>query len=1165
MKKLVLFVIGMIQFWGVSIGQELSQKINDKQQYRNKQAQKADQIVKRRNAQMGITVDLTLSATELIQDVFITGGCFDVENIEFDGVDLAKGKFSNGMSSIGIDEGIILTSGRAENVVGPNESNARSSNHGTNSYDPDLFTLVDGATNKIKDQAILEFDFTPTSDQISFEYAFASEEYCEFAGDEYNDIFGFFISGPGINGTFQNNAKNLAVLPNTNTAVSINTINHFTNEEYYVPNELPFNAAFCGKPSEAVALNTIEFDGFTTLLTASTSVIPCETYHIRMTIADGEDGIYDSAVFLKANSFNAGGTATAAAQSDITNSNVVFETCDDAYFIFERTSEELDEPIEINFELSPLSTATENVDFEALPNSVTIPSGAMQVILPVMILPDAIIEGEESLIIQIDNACSCTISDTELIITEIPEIELLETDFNSCQNENILIDPLILSNDYPLEYIWSDGSVSQDIELMAIEDETISVTVTDVCGNTKSAAYDIHVSELPTAEMNGEVSICENNESQFITINLTGNAPWNIGINKDGVLQNTIEVTTPVYEYEVDSEGIYTIANIENEACVGESSGSATVQVSEIRANDIVEVANCTNNGLGQIILSVDGAYEPFTVNWNNSSTDFINQNLPPETYQVTITDGLGCTQIQAYTVENQIEYPIIALNEPDMLTCVNTTSNIEGFVENDTLYNTYVWSSPDGNILSGEHSLSIVTNEIGTYYLTVENSDNGCISIDSITVNQDITPPQGELMDDGMLTCVKTNALIQAVNLQSENLDFRWFDVYGNQIAETNAPTLFVTEAGMYALELMDLDNGCDNQLIHEVLEDTEPPIVTAGEDQELTCSTTEVFLEAIVNSTESVNINWLKDEQTMESENEPIYETSEAGLYTFIATQIENGCTASENILVTENTNYPTFIAANSIDPLCKGDMGSIEFSEIEGGEAPYIYSIDGGNNFYNVNNFESLQAGAYDLVVQDMNGCEFNTLFTLPEGNQPDLNLEPSVTLELGDNYTLQPQTNILPNQIDSIRWFPSTGLSCDTCLNPTILAMNNSAYELTIMDQNGCQASANIIFQIIDEDRVFIPNAFSPLNNDAVNDIFQLYSKENYVQEIITMKIYDRWGNQVFESNNFEPNSRIGWDGRFRNQNLQTGVYVYYFEVRLLNGSIRQYSGDVTLMN
>ena len=155
--------------------------------------------------------------------------------------------------------------------------------------------------SSINDVAKLEFDFVPKSDTIKFRYVFGSQEYFGWENTQYNDVFGFFLSGPGISGPYSspafhpNGSINLAIVPNSNpplpiTVSSVNSVGPM-NPQYFIDN--------------STSLDTIsDVNGYTTVFTA-TAVVQCgETYHIRLSIADGSDGSLNSYVWLEAGSFN---------------------------------------------------------------------------------------------------------------------------------------------------------------------------------------------------------------------------------------------------------------------------------------------------------------------------------------------------------------------------------------------------------------------------------------------------------------------------------------------------------------------------------------------------------------------------------------------------------------------------------------------------------------------------------------------------------------------------------------------------------------------------------------------------------------------------------------------------------------------------------------------
>ena len=178
-----------------------------------------------------------------------------------------------------------MASGNIKNAIGPNQTDDRSSEFNLPG-DTDLNLIAGQPTF---DAAILEFDFISDFASVEFNYVFASEEFLEFVNAGVNDAFGFFISGPYINGPYSNSSENLAIIPGNNSIVSIDNINLSSNAEYYTDN-----------PSGT----TIEYDGFTKKLTATADVMCGVTYHIKIAIADAGDYIYDSGVFLQAGSLH---------------------------------------------------------------------------------------------------------------------------------------------------------------------------------------------------------------------------------------------------------------------------------------------------------------------------------------------------------------------------------------------------------------------------------------------------------------------------------------------------------------------------------------------------------------------------------------------------------------------------------------------------------------------------------------------------------------------------------------------------------------------------------------------------------------------------------------------------------------------------------------------
>ncbi len=256
-------------------------------------------------AQMSVTTVQT--PAQLVQDVLVGEGVTPF-NITFNGapataVRLQAGHFTTNFNptNLGIMEGMILATGNSRDAPGPNTGGGHTSTGGNiqiNDVDLDILT-----TNTVTNVTVVEFDFVATGLELNFDYIFASEEYPEYVFDPggYNDVFGFFLRGPGITGPFTGNARNLAVVPSTTTPITVNTINNgyqnngvgAVNPGLYNPNTVtPTNGTtWTG--------HTVEYDGFTDVLRASAALICGETYHIKLAIANCGDQGWDSAVFLK--------------------------------------------------------------------------------------------------------------------------------------------------------------------------------------------------------------------------------------------------------------------------------------------------------------------------------------------------------------------------------------------------------------------------------------------------------------------------------------------------------------------------------------------------------------------------------------------------------------------------------------------------------------------------------------------------------------------------------------------------------------------------------------------------------------------------------------------------------------------------------------------------
>lgn len=232
-----------------------------------------------------LIVNSTLPSGSVIQTYF-TGAGVQIDNVNYTGSSTSAGVFSGTSSNIGLNAGILLSTGNAVDAGGFNSNTSLGTDVGT-SGDSDLEQLLGGSVSTYN-AAILEFDFISSSDSIYFKMVYASEGYNESINSQFADPIAVFLTGPGISTPI-----NLALVPSSSDLISINTINSNLNSNLFVDN---------------TSGTTVQFDGFTKPILLKAEVIPCALYHLKIVIADGGDELGDSGLFLDAGSLQSGTT-----------------------------------------------------------------------------------------------------------------------------------------------------------------------------------------------------------------------------------------------------------------------------------------------------------------------------------------------------------------------------------------------------------------------------------------------------------------------------------------------------------------------------------------------------------------------------------------------------------------------------------------------------------------------------------------------------------------------------------------------------------------------------------------------------------------------------------------------------------------------------------------
>ncbi len=945
---------------------------------------------------VSIETDDTYTPQQLVEDVFVGGDCFEVVggSIDYTGEPQSVGYFFNGNTSINMEDGVVISSGNIADSAGPNDFyNAGSQTSGSSS-DPDLADLLTGS-NSLFDVTALEFDFIPTTDNVSFEFVFASEEYCEYVGSTFNDVFGFFISGPGINGPFSNNAANIALIPGTNAYMAINSVNYLDNANYYVNNipagqldNLPGSLDCPNHPTtNGAATDDIEFDGFTTVLTAQAAVQPCETYHIKLVIADVGDAYFDSAVFLKANSFDAGGNATVGVQSpDADAPNTVYENCvAPGYFVFTRSGDDLSQPLEVVFNVAPQSTATEGTDYAPLPGSVTIPAGESEFLLPVEVFNDLLVEGNETIILELETSCSCETPFIEMLIADQEPLEVSLVGDTLCNTAPVTLTPQVSGGLPGYEYLWSTGATSSSLNLNPTSSATYSLTVTDGCGTEMITSAEVVVTPAPTATLSGDEQICPGGTAAQLQVDFTGNGPWEISYTIDNNAPVVIDnITQNPFTFPTNTVGTYLLTAVAENGCGGTVSGTATVTEVSLDLSSSSTLVTCPGWNDGSITVSVNAGIAPFTYVWDQPWVSGPSPtNLPEGTYNLTVTDGGGCSGTLTETVGLEPSVPEAAVGPAEDFTCVVTQLTLDGSGSTGTNFS-LEWSTPDGNILSGSNGFNPVVDQGGTYTLVVTNDLTGCTQTDAVMVGYDTILPTPQIVLQGplMLDCNDPTTVIDGSSSQPfGQLTFAWSTLDGNIApGEEVLPAFEVNTAGNYILEVTDIGNGCSQTADITIEQNEDLPVIDIQTPLPLTCIQTEVALDATASSTgPDFTYEWTTPDGNFVSGQDGLSPVVDVpGTYVLTIFNMANGCDQSAETVVVEDVELPAADAGIASDDLdCNTTTLTLDGTASSSGNG-YAYSwttsdgniVDGSSTPTPTVDM----AGVYTLlVINQSNGCE------------------------------------------------------------------------------------------------------------------------------------------------------------------------------------------------
>jgi len=303
-------------------------------------------------------------------------------------------------------------------------------------------------------------------------------------------------------------------------------------------------------------------------------------------------------------------------------------------------------------------------------------------------------------------------------------------------------------------------------------------------------------------------------------------------------------------------------------------------------------------------------------------------------------------------------------------------------------------------------------------------------------------------------------------------------------------------------------------------------------------------------------VNTSWSTGDNTLMLKN------LVAGAYSVTLTD-NIGCQYQDSFLLIEPSGLAVDYTTQA--PVCFGEQsGSITIQQVQGGVGPYAISLNnqpGQNTDVFPAVLPNLTAGAYQLTISDINGCESNLAVLINDPPGLSVTLGPDTSIYFGDSLLIE--AVVIATAIDSFAWSPLAGLKDSSSLTTEVKPAQSTVYKIWVRDSAGCIVEDEMLVKVLKELRVYIPNTIRP-GSETGNESLTVYAGPE-LKRIRSFRVYDRWGECVFEKTDLEPNQpALGWTGQWRGKDVGPGVYIYVADVEYFDGSSEVISGDVTVV-
>ncbi len=1026
----------------------------------------------------------------------LAGPGLSVFNVTYSGSPIAAASFTANGTNLGINAGILLATGNATVAIGPNNSAGAGVIMGL----PGSFDLDTLAGTLTFDASILEFDFIPQNDTVSFRYVFASEEYPEYVCSPFNDVFVFYITGPGITGY-----QNMALIPGTNQAVAINSVNSGVMGTFGIP------GVNCGLGYSNLYVNntpgpTIQYDGFTKVMTAKANVIPCQTYHLRLAIADAGDGQWDSGVFLEEGSLTtvpvvnagpdisicggqtinlgaapiAGWTYSWSPSTGLSNPNISNPTL--------TVNPAGGSPVNLTYAVtatkgSCVLTDTVNITINPIATSSFIPTVTTACISqPVQFAytgnapananynwnfgGGSVISGsgQGPYYVSYPNAGTYTISlivnvggcpspvTTAQVTVNLPPVATFTIPATACPHDTVTINfsghgtatSIAQWNFNGANVISGSGLGPYQLTFNTAGNYIVALDISDQGCTPSHFTQMISVGNIP-AYAGPDISACSLTPVNIGSTNVPGTIySWSpsAGLSNPNISNPVVTIsnggTTPI-----TSQYLLTITR-------GNCVGYDTVSVTSIPppvATFTVPNASCLNDVL---TVNFTGQYPTSTnYTWNFNGANIISgtgigpyqisyNSLGPHTITLNMSVN-GCPPVQYSQTVTVGNSPAAA--GPDLIYCSGSAVSIGGA---GTAGMNYTWSPATGLSNPGISNPSVTLTNTGNtsittqYILTATNAN--CFGTD--TVNVTVVPPPTAAFTLPPISCVDDVLNINFTGQSPATTNYQWNFNGANIISGSGLGPYQVSynSAGAYSITLDMNNSGCPPVQYSQTVTVGNSPAI-AGPDISY-CSGTPVNIG--VNGNAGMNYSWSPSTglSNPNISNPSVTLTNNGSIpvtQQYILTSVNGSCSGSDTVDVTV---IPQPVASFTIPGAsCLDDLLNIQFTGNSPASTIYQWSFTGANvisgNGLGPYQVSYSNIGTYNVTLDmSVNGCP-------PVQYSQSVIVGNSPASAGADlSYCSGTAVNIGTTGNSGViySWSPATGLSNPNIANPSVTTTN-----------------------------------------------------------------------------------------------------------------------------